>query len=195
MRDFIFIIGPSGVGKTTLAKQLFTHYKSVYIEQNMIPEFLTLDGETEITGAFEEETCWSNTVALLKNFNTLGYKNIIGLDFDDLRTRDIPEVFKGFNYITLKLVCSNYEQNLNQLVNRETGGLVDVELLENMYLKIPTRPLLINEFEIDINDKTPQQVMLEAIELIDHATTLSDYEYIKPQQELFYSWIFSKGLR
>ncbi|NUU64441.1 hypothetical protein [Paenibacillus agri] len=195
MRDFVFIIGPCGVGKTTLAKQLFTHYKSVYIEQNMIPEFLTLDGETEITGAFEEETCWSNTVALLKNFNTLGYKNIIGLDFDDLRTKDIPEVFKGFNYITLKLVCSDYEQNLNQMVNRETGGLVDVELLENMYLKILTRPLLINEFEIDINDKTPQQVMLEAVELIDHATTLSDYEYIKPQQELFYSWIFSKGLR
>lgn len=130
MRDFIFIIGPSGVGKTTLAKQLFQHYRSVYIEQNMIPEFLTLDGNYEITGELEEETLWSNTVVLLKNFNKLGYGNIIGLDFDDLRTRDIPEVFKGFNYITLKLICSDYQQNLKQMINRESGGLVDTELLE-----------------------------------------------------------------
>lgn len=195
MRNFIFIIGPSGVGKTTLAKQLFKHYKSVYIEQNMIPEFLTLDGETEMTGEFEEETCWSNTVALLKNFHELGYRNIIGLDFDDLRTRDIPEVFRGYNYITLKLICSNYEQNLNQMVNREAGGLIDIELLEKMYVKITTRKLLINEFEIDVNGKTPKEVMLEAVELIDNATTLVDYEYIKPHKEAFYSWIFSNGLR
>lgn len=37
--DFIFIIGPSGVGKTTLAKGLYEHYKGVYFEQNMVPEF------------------------------------------------------------------------------------------------------------------------------------------------------------
>lgn len=36
MKDFVFIIGPSGVGKTTLAKGLFQHYNSVYFEQNMI---------------------------------------------------------------------------------------------------------------------------------------------------------------
>ena len=27
MKDYIFIIGPSGVGKTTLAKGLYKHYK------------------------------------------------------------------------------------------------------------------------------------------------------------------------
>ena len=37
--DYIFIIGPSAVGKTTLAKELYKHYKGVYIEQNMVPEF------------------------------------------------------------------------------------------------------------------------------------------------------------
>lgn len=195
MRDFIFIIGPSGVGKTTLAKQLFEHYRSVYIEQNMIPEFLTLDGKSGITGELEEETLWSNTVVLLKNFNKLGYGNIIGLDFDDLRTRDIPEVFKGFNYITLKLICSDYQQNLKQMINRESGGLVDTELLKKMYLKIPSRRLLINEYEINVKEKTPRQVMQEAVELIDSATTLLDYEYIKPEKEEFHSWVFSNGLR
>ena len=29
MRDFIFLIGPSAVGKTTLAKELYQHYKGV----------------------------------------------------------------------------------------------------------------------------------------------------------------------
>lgn len=37
MKDFIFIIDPSGIGKTTLAKSLYNHYNGVYFEQNMIP--------------------------------------------------------------------------------------------------------------------------------------------------------------
>jgi ABC-type multidrug transport system ATPase subunit len=34
-----FINGPTGVGKSTLAKGLYNHYREVYIEQHMIPEF------------------------------------------------------------------------------------------------------------------------------------------------------------
>ena len=37
--NFIFIVGPSAVRKTTLVKKLFKYYKGVYIEQNMISEF------------------------------------------------------------------------------------------------------------------------------------------------------------
>ena len=40
LMDFIFIIGPSAVGKTTLAKELYKHYNGVYLEQNMVPEFI-----------------------------------------------------------------------------------------------------------------------------------------------------------
>lgn len=30
--DYIFIIGPSAVGKTTLAKKLYKYYEGVYLE-------------------------------------------------------------------------------------------------------------------------------------------------------------------
>ena len=52
MKDFIFIIGPSAVGKTTLAKELYQHYNGVYFEQNMVPEF-SIPEDCEDVGVFE----------------------------------------------------------------------------------------------------------------------------------------------
>ena len=90
MRDFIFIIGASGIGKTTLAKKLYEHYKGAYVEMSMIPEFGVPEGVDE--GLFEEQVCWESSVTQVKKFWKLGIRNIVALDFDDLRTRDIPEV-------------------------------------------------------------------------------------------------------
>ena len=126
MRDFIFIIGPSGVGKTTLSKGLFSHYN----------------------GAFAE----------------------------------------------MELVCSDYEQNYNQMKNRG-DGLIDFELLKKGTEKIMNRPLLVNEFELDVAGKTPEQVLSEAIKLIDTAETVAEYDYEMPPKEWFYSWVFANGLR
>ena len=72
-----------------------------------------------MTGELEEYTCWENLVAMLKCFHRLGYKNIIATDMDDLRTADIPIVFKGSNYITIKLVSSDLEQIREQMKNRD----------------------------------------------------------------------------
>lgn len=41
MRDFIFIIGASGIGKTTLAKKLYEHYKGTWIETNQRDRLIT----------------------------------------------------------------------------------------------------------------------------------------------------------
>ena len=49
--DFIFIIGPSAVGKTTLARELYKHYNGVYLEQNMVPEFI-VPNDTEDGGIY-----------------------------------------------------------------------------------------------------------------------------------------------
>jgi broad-specificity NMP kinase len=57
MKDFIFITGTSGIGKSTLAKGLLEHYKTTCVEQWMVPEFFSRDGVEEMTGELEELTC------------------------------------------------------------------------------------------------------------------------------------------
>ena len=195
LKDYIFVTGASGIGKTTLAKGLLAHYKTTCIEQNMIPEFISRDGAEPMTGELEELTCWENMVAMLKCFHELGYRNIIGSDIDDLRTADIPIVFKGSNFITIKLVSSDLEQIREQMKNRQEGGLIYYELQKKTNDKNLKRKPLINEVEIDVAGKTIEEVLNEAIEIIDTRESILDYEYVKPPKELFYSWVFANGLR
>lgn len=94
----------------------------------MVPEFISRNGSEPMTRELEELTCWENQVVMLMCFNRLGYKNIIASDIDDLRAADIPIVFKGTDFITIKLVCSNLYQIQEQMRNRPNNGLIDFEL-------------------------------------------------------------------
>lgn len=111
--------------------------------------------------------------------------NIISGDFDDLRTADIPIVFQGYDFITIKLICTDYQQNYEQMKNRGSG-LIDYDLLIKSTQKIMSRPLLVNEVSIDVARKTPEDVMREAVALIDNSIALNNYEYQKPPRELIY---------
>ena len=164
LKDYIFVTGASGIGKTTLAQGLLAHYKTTFIEQNMIPEFISRDGIESMTGELEELTCWENMVAMLKCFHKLGYKGIIVTDMDDLRTADIPIVFKGSNYITIKLVSSDLEQIREQMKNRPNNGLIDYELQQKTNDKNLKRDPLVNEVEIDVSGKSIEEVLNEAID-------------------------------
>ncbi len=195
MKDFIFVTGASGIGKTTLANGLLEHYKTTCIEQHMVPEFISRDGSEPMTGELEERTCWENQVAMLMCFHRLGYKNIIASDIDDLRTADIPIVFKGTDFITIKLVCSNLHQIQEQMRNRPNNGLIDFELQKKMNEKNRSRKPLVNEIEIDVAGKSIAEVLEQAINIIETTPSLLDYEYEKPPKELFYSWVFANGLR
>ena len=61
LKAYIFITGPSGVGRSTLAKSLFEACKAVYIEQNIVPEF-SIHSVVDV-GIFEEEIFWKNTLS------------------------------------------------------------------------------------------------------------------------------------
>lgn len=195
MKDFIFITGASGIGKTTLANGLLAHYKTTCIEQYMIPEFISRDGSEPMTGELEERTCWENQVAMLLCFHRLGYKNILASDIDDLRTADIPVIFKGMDFITIKLVCSDLRQIQEQMRNRPNNGLKDFDLQKKMNEKNRARPPLINEVEIDVAGKSIEEVRKQAINKIETTPACLAYEYTKPPKELFYSWVFANGLR
>ncbi len=195
MKDFIFITGASGIGKSTLANGLLEHYKTTCIEQHMIPEFISRDGSEPMTGELEELTCWENQVAMLMCFHKLGYKNIIASDIDDLRTADIPIVFKGTDFITIKLVCSDLHQIQEQMRNRPNNGLIDFDLQKKMNEKNVKRSPLINEIEIDVAGKSIGEVLEHSINMIETAPACLDYEYEKPPKEMFYSWVFANGLR
>ncbi len=195
MKDFIFIIGTSGIGKSTLARGLLEHYKTTCVEQWMVPEFYTRDGTEEMTGELEERTCWENQLAMLFCFHRLGYKNVIASDIDDLRTGDIPIIFKGYNFITLKLVCHDTEQLEAQMRNRPNGGLKDYNLQRNLNEKNLKRPLLINEIEIDVTGLRENDVLQKAIDSIESTESLLEYDYKKPPKEMFYSYVCSHRLR
>ena len=191
MHQIIFIEGSSGIGKSTLAKKLHDHYKGVYIEQYMIPDFITKDGQTPINGREEDETLYALMVANIKEFARLGYKNIIALDFNPVRFRDIPNDFKGYDFLIVKLTCKDKEQHWQQMKNRPTGGLVDQKGLEEDYIrekKFPA-PHLPNEIEVDVTGKTPDEVFQETVKKIDVTSSMLDYEYIMPDRRCYSTWV------
>ena len=193
MHQIIFIEGASGIGKSTLAKRLHNHYKGVYIEQFMIPEFITKDGKTEITGREEDETLYRLMVANIKEFANLGYKNIIALDFNPVRFRDIPDEFKGYDYLIIKLICKDKQQHWQQMKNRPAGGLVDQKGLEEDYIraeKFP-QPLLPNQIIIDVTNKKPEEIYEEVVDKIDTTSAVLDYKYIKPDKRCYTTWVIA----
>lgn len=194
LRDFIFICGASGVGKSTLARALFKYYRGALVEQNQAPEFGSFEGNEEVGGLLEERICWDWFVSTVMCYWRQGLKNIVADDFDDLRTADIPVVFRGCDYIIIRLICADYEQHYRQMRDRGEG-LIDFELMKKSSEVIGKRSPLVNEVVIDVAGKSPEEVFGIARDRIDNHKCDFNYEYEKPPMENFYSWVFANGLR
>ena len=162
----------------------------------MVPEF-SIPENCPDEGVFEEETCFENVLFQLDYFHKRGFQNIIALDFDDYRTRELPLYFRGKRFITLKLVSSDPEQIRRQMIHRHEneGGLFLLENVIRSNEKIRSRPLLPNEVLIDVFGKTKEEVFREAVCIIDSFEPQLDYTYDLPDEQLFLSWVHSRDLR
>ena len=191
--DFVFLIGPSAVGKTTLAKALFSRLGGVYLEQNMVPEFTIPEGVEDI-GDFEETLCWDNVVAQLNLFHSRGCRNIIALDFDDRRARELPQLFYGKRFLILRLFSSDPQQILRQMIHRRDneGGLFAPDNVERSNAVIASRPLLPNEVGLDVAGKTRDEVLAEALNIIASFTPALSYSYDLPDETCYLSWVQSR---
>lgn len=191
--DYILLIGPSAVGKTTLAKELYQHYQGVYLEQNMVPEFM-IPPETEDIGDYEETLCWENVLCQMDFFHRKNCHPVVALDFDDRRAREFPLLFKGSRFVILRLYSSDPEQILRQMIHRRDheGGLFAPENVERSNALISQRPLLPNEIKLDVAGKTPAEVLAEAIRKIDSFTPALEYAYEIPGEEQYLSWVQSR---
>ncbi|MBE5801565.1 MAG: hypothetical protein E7319_04680 [Clostridiales bacterium] len=195
MLDFIFITGTSGVGKSTLCQNLLRELRTVVIEEHMVPEFISRDGREEMTDILEELTCWETIKSMAFCFHRLGYRNVILSDIDDLRTADIPIDFKGYRFLTIKLVCSDLEQLRKQMRDRPNNGLIDYELQEKCNAKNLDRQALVNEHTIDVAGLGEQEVLAKALEILSTKEPLVEYEYQRTNKQQFYSWVFANNLR
>ncbi len=81
------------------------------------------------------------------------------------------------------------------MLSRGENGLIDLELLEVSTKKIMDRKLLPNEVILDVAGKTKDEVLSNAINIIDNYNSMLNYEYVMPDKNLFYSWVHSDGLR
>ena len=194
--DYIFIIGPSAVGKTTLARQLYRHYGGVYLEQNMVPEFVIPEDAAD-PGLLEERVCWDNVLLQLRYFYDRGFRNIVALDFDDYRARELPALFRGRKFIILRLVSGDPGQIARQMLRRRyrEGGLYAPERVERSNRVISERPLIPNEVKIDIAGKTKEEVFRAAVDVIDGFEPETDYDYRPGDGQGYLSWVKSRGLR
>lgn len=189
MKEFIFLNGPTGVGKTTLAKKLHHHYQGVYIEQHMIPDFYPFLEDEDQAALLEEKACWEAMLAIAWRFHELNFKAIIILDYDDIRAREIPIIFQGHAFICLKLISSDFEQNKQQMVHRQPPGLNDLETLERATRKIMHRECLPNEVVIDVAGKSVEQVFEDAVSVIDTYQSQKNYSYHPLPEKAFDSWV------
>ncbi len=166
MKDFIFIAGAPGIGKSTLAKLLQGRLGTPMFEFGWIPEF-RYTGEKEILYEEEESIAFENLTMVLQNYCKHGFKNIIVTDLEDKRIQRLDTVFCHNTYLLCTLFTED-EMLLKGRVLDESRSSKYRDWEESIKINrgIITRSLLPNERRIDVAHLDERELLEVLVNLI-----------------------------
>lgn len=167
MRDFIFIAGSPGSGKTTVCTLLQQRLASPYLEFSRFRE-IHLDSTWSNADAMEEQMAFENLLFTLKNYIHYGYKNVIVTDFEEHRVRQLPGLFPRSNYLIATLYVNTYEALKARVLNPERdSGYRNYEAAWAWNVGVQERATLRNEYKLDNSLEQPAGVVETILRLVE----------------------------
>lgn len=166
MKDFIFIAGAPGSGKSTIAKAIQAKLDCPLFEFGWIPEFQN-KGHEKMSYVEEEGFAFENLTLVAKNYTNHGFKNVIITDLNNDYIQRLADDFSGYDYLifTLRLNDNNL---LKSRVEDETrsSGYRDSEEAIRINKQLLQRKNFKSEIFIDINNQSIEEIVEKVLRLI-----------------------------
>lgn len=158
MKDFIFIAGAPGSGKTTIAELLQKKLSSPLIDFGRLREF-HLDRSWSNQSEQEEQMAFENLISILKNYRKNGYKNVLVTDLNESKLVKIADELGECEYIILTLTIADDEELKRRVLGVRDSGFKDTDRAIEWNRSILDRGLLLREERIDNTHNEPEKTV------------------------------------
>ena len=166
MKDYIFLIGAQGAGKTTIARLLKEVLGSPHIDFDWIRDF-HLDKEWGNCSDREQEMSLENLIHILKNYKKHHFHNIITSGFTEKDIEKLIEVFKEDKFIIITLYITDDIELKNRVLNKNRdSGFRDYESSIKFNKKLKDEVKYPNEYKIDNTYHKPEEIVEKIVQLL-----------------------------
>jgi adenylate kinase family enzyme len=158
MKDFIFIAGAPGSGKSSVAKTLQEKLDCPLFEFGWIPEFRNT-GTKVISYTEEESLAFENLVLVAKNYAKHGFKNVVITDLNNDYIERLPKIFNDYDFAIYTLRVRD-EETLKQRVldGSRTSEYRDWEKALEINNTLQNRSAFQNEVFIDVDGQSVDDI-------------------------------------
>ena len=113
----------------------------------------------------EEQMTFENLLAILRNYASYGYEEVIVEDLRDNRVVQMPAALQGIEVSILSLVLGDREVLRARIAERDEG-FRSVEAALDWNKALMARPCATHEVRLDVSHLTPQEVLDRANNLL-----------------------------
>lgn len=158
MKDFIFIAGAPGSGKSSVAKLLQEKLNCPLFEFGWIPEFRNTGTKT-VHYTEEESLAFENLVLVAKNYAKHGFKNVIITDLNNDYIEQLPSIFSDYDFGIYTLRVQDKDALKHRVLDSSrTSEYRDWEKALEINNSLQNRSALKNEVFIDVDGRSVEDV-------------------------------------